>query len=375
MDFSISEEQSALRDVIARFIDNEYSFERRMKIAESKMAYDKEVWNFFVEQGFSAIPFAEKDGGLDGGSVELMLIMKEIGRGLVIEPFLENIILAGGILKRQASQDQKDKWLSKIIEGEIQATLAFTEPQSRFELENITTSAKNKGDFFSINGKKSFVPNGSCADLIIIPARTNGAQCDKHGISLFALSRDNPGLALNTYKTIDGHSATEITMSNVEASSDTIIGKIDEGFDALESTIDEGTLAICAEAIGIMRSLHDKTVEYSKNRVQFGMPIGGFQALQHRMVDNLMACEQSESLLLWATMADKGNVRKAISALKYQIGTAGQQVGKEAVQLHGGMGISWELDIAHLFKRLSSLGIMFGNADFHLQRFINLSDK
>ena len=375
MDFSISEEQSALRDVLARFIDNEYSFERRMKIAESKMAYDREVWNFFVEQGFSAIPFAEKDGGLDGGSVELMLIMKEIGRGLVIEPFLENIILAGGILKRQASQDQKDKWLSKIIEGEIQATLAFTEPQSRFELENITTSAKNKGDFFSINGKKSFVPNGSCADLIIIPARTNGAQCDKHGISLFALSRDNPGLALNTYKTIDGHSATEITMSNVEASSDAIIGKIDEGFDALESTIDEGTLAICAEAIGIMRSLHDKTVEYSKNRVQFGMPIGGFQALQHRMVDNLMACEQSESLLLWATMADKGNVRKAISALKYQIGTAGQQVGKEAVQLHGGMGISWELDIAHLFKRLSSLGIMFGNADFHLQRFINLSDK
>ena len=375
MDFSISEEQSALKDVIARYIDNEYSFERRMKIAESEMAYDKEVWAFFVEQGFSAIPFAEKDGGLGGGSVELMLIMKEIGRGLIIEPFLENIILAGGILKRQANDNQKDKWLAKIIEGEIQATLAFTEPQSRFEIKNIKTIARKQGNFFNINGKKSFVLNGSNADLIIVPARTAGAQCDKFGISLFAIPKNTPGLELNTYKTIDGHCAAEITMSNVEIPLDALIGDIDRGYDALENTIDEATLAICAEALGIMRSLHDKTVEYSKNRVQFGMPIGGFQALQHRMVDNLMACEQSESLLLWTIMADENNIKKAVSALKYQIGTAGQHVGKEAVQLHGGMGISWELDIAHLFKRLSSLGIMFGNADFHLQRFINLTNK
>lgn len=378
MDFSITEEQSALKDVISRFIDNEYDFERRMKIADSSDAFNQEAWNFFVEQGFTAIPFAEQDGGLDGGNIEIMLIMKEIGRGLVLEPFLENIILAGGILKRLGTAEQKEKWLSEIINGEIQATVAFTEPQSRFNLSDVATTAKKQNGQFILNGKKSFVPNGADADVIIIPARTSGSQSDTNGITLFGISKTNDGISFNTYKTVDGHSATEISITDLEVSVDCVIGNIDEGYECLEETIDEATLAICAEAIGIMRSLHDKTVEYSKNRVQFGIPIGGFQALQHRMVDNLMACEQSESLLLWAIMSDPQDTRKlkkAISGLKYQIGTAGKHVGQEAVQLHGGMGISWELDIAHLFKRLSALEILFGNADFHLQRFINLSES
>jgi alkylation response protein AidB-like acyl-CoA dehydrogenase len=374
MDFSITEEQSALKDVISRFIDNEYDFERRMKIADGDDAFNREVWNFFVEQGFTAIPFSEQDGGLDGGNIEIMLIMKEIGRGLVLEPFLENIVLAGGILKRLGTVEQKERWLSEIINGEIQATVAFTEPQSRFNLNDIATTAKKQNNQFILNGKKSFVLNGGAADLIIIPARTSGSQSDTHGITLFGISKLNDGVIFNTYKTVDGHSATEISITNLEIAADCVIGNVDEGYECLEETIDEATLAICAEAIGIMRSLHDKTVEYSKNRVQFGIPIGGFQALQH----NLMACEQSESLLLWAIMTDPKNKRKskkAISGLKYQIGTAGKHVGQEAVQLHGGMGISWELDIAHLFKRLSALEILFGNADFHLQRFINLSES
>ena len=378
MDFSITEEQSALKDVISRFIDNEYDFERRMKIADGETAFNHEVWNFFVEQGFTAILFSEEDGGLDGGAVEMMLIMKEIGRGLMLEPFLENIVLAGGVLKRLGTTKQKEQWLGEIINGEIQATVAFTEPQSRFNLNDISTTAKKQNNQFIINGKKSFVLNGADADLIIMPARTSGSQSDTHGITLFGVSKESDGLSFNTYKTVDGHSATEITITNVKITADCVIGNIDEGYDCLEETIDEATLAICAEAIGIMRSLHDKTVEYSKNRVQFGIPIGGFQALQHRMVDNLMACEQSESLLLWAVMTDAKNtknLKKAISGLKYQIGTAGKHVGQEAVQLHGGMGISWELDIAHLFKRLSALEILFGNADFHLQRFIDLSDS
>ena len=377
MDFSITEEQSAIKDVIARFIENEYNFEKRMKIAESDSAYDKEVYNFFVEQGFTAIPFSEEDGGLNGGPVETMLIMKEIGRGLVLEPFLENIILAGGVLKRLANQRQKDEWLNKIINGEMQSTLAFTEPQSRFQLNDVATAANKKEDNFILNGKKSFVLNGGESDLIIVPARTSGSQTDLKGITLFAVEKDSAGIEINSYKSVDGRSAAEIKLNNVSVSSDSIIGEIHNGYDALEATVDEATLAICAEATGIMKSLHDKTVEYSKNRVQFGIPIGGFQALQHRMVDTLMACEETESILLWAITTeqdDKSALKKAISGLKYQIGTAGKHVGQEAVQLHGGMGISWELDIAHLFKRLSAIEILFGNADFHMKRFIELSN-
>ena len=378
MDLSISEEQLAIRDVISRFIENEYDFEKRMSIAEGDTAFDSDVYNFFVEQGFTAIPFSEEDGGLNGGPVETMLIMKEIGRGLVLEPYLENVILAGGVLKRLATDDQKSKWLSNIINGELQSTLAFTEPQSRFNLNDVATVAKENGDKVIINGKKSFVLNGKEADIIIVPARTSGSQTETEGISLFVVEGDLPGISKNNYKSVDGHSASEITFKNVEVSKDNLLGEIGKGYQTLESTIDDATLAVCAEATGIMKSLHDKTVEYSKNRVQFGVPIGGFQALQHRMVDTLMACEETESILLWALTAnqdDSSSLKKAISGLKYQIGTAGKHVGQEAVQLHGGMGISWELDIAHFFKRLSSIEILFGNADFHMKRFLMLSNN
>ena len=378
MDLSISEEQSAIRDVISRFIENEYDFEKRMSIAEGDSAFDSDVYNFFVEQGFTAIPFSEEDGGLNGGPVETMLIMKEIGRGLVLEPYLENVILAGGVLKRLATDDQKSKWLSNIINGELQSTLAFTEPQSRFNLNDVATVAKENGDKVIINGKKSFVLNGKEADIIIVPARTSGSQTETEGISLFVVESDLPGISKNSYKSVDGHSASEITFKNVEVNKDNLLGEIGKGYQTLESTIDDATLAVCAEATGIMKSLHDKTVEYSKNRVQFGVPIGGFQALQHRMVDTLMACEETESILLWALTTnqdDSSSLKKAISGLKYQIGTAGKHVGQEAVQLHGGMGISWELDIAHFFKRLSSIEILFGNADFHMKRFLMLSNN
>ena len=378
MDLSISEEQSAIRDVISRFIENEYDFEKRMSIAEGDSAFDSDVYNFFVEQGFTAIPFSEEDGGLNGGPVETMLIMKEIGRGLVLEPYLENVILAGGVLKRLATDDQKSKWLSNIINGELQSTLAFTEPQSRFNLNDVATVAKENGDKVIINGKKSFVLNGKEADIIIVPARTSGSQTETEGISLFVVESDLPRISKNNYKSVDGHSASEITFKNVEVNKDNLLGEIGKGYQTLESTIDDATLAVCAEATGIMKSLHDKTVEYSKNRVQFGVPIGGFQALQHRMVDTLMACEETESILLWALTTnqdDSSSLKKAISGLKYQIGTAGKHVGQEAVQLHGGMGISWELDIAHFFKRLSSIEILFGNADFHMKRFLMLSNN
>jgi len=304
--------------------------------------------------------------------------MKEFGRGLVIEPFLANIILAGGILKRYASKEQKEKWLTKIIEGNLQAALAFNEKQSGFNIANISTTAKKENGNFVLNGEKSLVLNGGSAELIIIPARTSGKQDDIEGITLFAVPAEAKGIKKKNYKTVDAHSASEITLSNVNVTENAIIGRIDNAYKTLQDTIDEATLAVSAEATGIMKSLHEKTVEYTKSRVQFGVPISSFQALQHRMVDTLMECEQSESLLLWSVMVypeGDANMQKAISALKYQIGTAGKHVGQEAVQLHGAMGVTWELDVSHLFKRLTTIDILFGNADFHLDRFISLSKK
>jgi len=378
MDLSISVEQKILSESVARFISNDYLFENRMKIAESTEYFSKECWKTYAELGWTAVPFSEDDGGLGGGPVEIMLMMKEFGRGLVIEPFLANIILAGGILKRCASKEQKEKWLTKIIEGNLQAALAFNEKQSGFNIANISTTAKKENGNFVLNGEKSLVLNGGSAELIIIPARTSGKKNDIEGITLFAVPAEVKGIKKKNYKTVDAHSASEITLSNVNVTKDAIIGRIDNAYKTLQDTIDDATLAVSAEAIGIMKSLHEKTVEYTKSRIQFGVPISSFQALQHRMVDTLMECEQSESLLLWSVMIypeGDANMQKAISALKYQIGTAGKHVGQEAVQLHGGMGVSWELDVSHLFKRLTAIDILFGNADFHLDRFISLSKK
>ncbi len=376
MDFSLTEEQTMLADSVSRFIANDYNFERRMKIAESDENFSAEIWQTFAELGWTAVPFCEEDGGLGGGPVELMLMMEQFGRGLVVEPYLANIILAGGVLQRAGSDEQKTNWLSGIIEGSLQAALAFSEPQARFEIADIATTATADGDHFTLSGQKAFVLNGGSAELVIIPARTAGAQNDTGGITLFAVPADGEGLSRKSYKTVDAHAAAEITLSNVRVPATSVIGDVDAGHAILEAVIDEATLAVCAEAIGIMRTMHDKTVEYSKSRVQFGVPIGSFQALQHRMVDTLIACEQSHSLLLWTallTSEGKPDARQAISALKYQVGTAGRLVAEEAVQIHGGMGVTWELDIAHYFKRLSAIGILFGNADFHLDRYVNLS--
>lgn len=376
MDFSLTEEQTMLADSVSRFIANDYNFERRMKIAESDENFSAEIWQTFAELGWTAVPFCEEDGGLGGGPVELMLMMEQFGRGLVVEPYLANIILAGGVLQRAGSDEQKTNWLSGIIEGSLQAALAFSEPQARFEIADIATTATADGDHFTLSGQKAFVLNGGSAELVIIPARTAGAQNDTGGITLFAVPADSEGLSRKSYKTVDAHAAAEITLSNVRVPATSVIGDVDAGHAILEAVIDEATLAVCAEAIGIMRTMHDKTVEYSKSRVQFGVPIGSFQALQHRMVDTLIACEQSHSLLLWTallTSEGRPDARQAISALKYQVGTAGKLVAEEAVQIHGGMGVTWELDIAHYFKRLSAIGILFGNADFHLDRYVDLS--
>jgi alkylation response protein AidB-like acyl-CoA dehydrogenase len=372
MDFSLTEEQAMLADSVARFIEADYDFETRQAIAASDEGFSRTMWQSFCELGWTAVMFAEEDGGLDGGATELMLMMEHFGRGLVVEPFLANVILAGGILKRAASPDQREKWLAPMIGGELQTALAFAEPQARFDIANIATTAMPSNGGFILNGKKVLALNGQHADLLIIPARTAGQQTAETGISLFAVDGNAAGLKRKGYATVDAFQAAELELTEVEVPVDSMIGELDDGFRVLREVVDEATLAVSTEAIGIMQVMHDKTVEYSKDRIQFGVPIGSFQALQHRMVDTMMACEQSRSLMYWAVMkqvAGGDGARRAISALKYQVGTAGMHVAREAVQIHGGMGVTWELDIAHYFKRMCAIDLMFGNADFHLDRF------
>ena len=376
MDFSLSEEQTMLVDSVSRFIDNDYDFETRQKIASGDEGFSRELWQTYAELGWTAVPFAEEDGGLGGGTIELMLMMQQFGRGLMVEPFLANIVLAGGVLRRSATAEQKAKWLAPIIEGTSQAALAFAEPQARYDINNIATTARQEGDNWVLDGKKALVLNGGIANTLIIPARSSGEQSDRSGVTLFAIDASAEGVSRSAYKTVDALQAAEIELHGVLVDPDAVLGEVDAGFSVLQSVVDEATLAVCAEAVGIMRTLHDKTVEYTKSRVQFGVPIGSFQALQHRMVETLMSCEQSRSLLLWSAMVnDNGSdeARASISALKYQIGTAGKHVAKEAVQLHGAMGVTWELDVAHYFKRMTAINLMFGNADYHLDRYIALT--
>ena len=371
MDFSLNDIQSMLLDSVQKFIANDYDFDKRQSYSDSEQGFSSDVWATFAELGWTAIPFDEEDGGIGGGPVDLMIVMEQFGRGMIVEPYLANIVLAGGVLRQTATPEQKSEWLEPLIGGELQAALAFVEPQGGYDLANILTSATQQGDDWVIQGEKSVVFNGGNADLVIVPARSGGKQSDADGISLFAVDSRSEGVSVRRYQTVDGHQAADISFDNVKVSGNAVLGDIGEGFGVLDAVIDDATLAVCAEAVGIMRILTEKTVEYSKNRVQFGVPIGSFQALQHRMVDMFTACEQTYSLLVWASMtasAGGDDAKRAVSSIKYQVGTAGRKVGEEAVQLHGGMGVTWELDVAHYFKRLTAIGQILGNADLHLDR-------
>ncbi len=378
MDFELNEIQAMLADSIEKFVVNDYDFDTRQKYAGSETGYSKDVWRTFAELGWTAVPFSENDGGFDGGPVEMMVVMERFGRGLVVEPYLANVVLAGGILKRAASDAQKADWLQPMISGELQATLAFVERQARFQVSSISASAMQAGDSWIINGAKGYVLNGDTAELLIIPVRTSGDRNDQDGITLFGVAADTDGVSIRGYETVDGHRAAEVTLQDVSVSADNVIGEIGEGYAALAGAISDATLAVCAEGVGIMTALTEKTIEYAKSRVQFGVPISSFQALQHRMVEMYTACEQSRSLMMWAAMTiadDNDESARAMHSLKYQIGNAGTRVGEEAVQIHGGMGVTWDLDVAHYFKRLTAINIMFGNADWHLDQLAATSNS
>ena len=300
--------------------------------------------------------------------------MEQFGKGLVLEPFLANVVLGGGAIQMGGSEELKKEILPSLIEGTKQVTLAYAEQQSRFDLEDVATSARLDGDKYIINGQKSMVLNAESADHLVIVTRTSGGQVDEEGITLFLVDSDTKGLEKQNFPTVDGLRASEITLENVEVGTERIIGDIDKGFEILKAVSNNGILALCAEAVGAMEILYKDTVEYTQQREQFDHPLSDFQVLQHRMVDMFMEYEQCKSLLFRATMEtiqDPKMAQKTIHALKHLIGKSGIFVGENAVQLHGGMGVTEELRIGHFFKRLLVIDSQFGNADFHLDKFTN----
>ena len=375
MDFTFNEEQSLIQDQVDQFILKEYDWETRQSLSHSDLGFGQENWQKFAELGWLGISVSEDSGGFGGSAIESMLIMEAFGKGLVVEPFLETMIISGGILDDHGSAEQKSSLLEPAIAGNMQLALAYAEPQSRFNLSDVVTEAKADGDNFTLNGYKSVVMNGPSANKIIVSARTSGSQLDENGITLFVIDSEASGLNKANYKTVDGRRASDLTIENVSVSRDDIVGELDSGYEILDSAIDKAILAISAEAVGAMEVLYKTTVEYTKTREQFGTAIGKFQVLQHRMVDMFMEYEQCKSLLYMATMKhQEGAVdsKKAISGLKYQVGKAGKFIGQQAVQLHGGMGVTDELNVGHYFKRLTTVGTIYGNTDYHLKKYTSL---
>ncbi len=375
MDFTFNEEQTLIQDQVDQFIQKEYDWETRQSLSNSDLGFGDDNWQKFAELGWLGISTSEDCGGFGGSAIESMLIMEAFGKGLVVEPFLETIIMCGGLLDEHGTDHQKSSILESAIEGNMHLAMAYAEPQSRFNLSDVVTEAKEDGDSFVLNGYKSVVMNGPSANKLIVSARTSGAQLDENGITLFLIDGDAEGLNKTNYKTVDGRRASDLTIENVKVTKDDIIGQINDGFMLLDSSIDRAILAISAEAVGAMEVLYKTTVEYTKTREQFGTSIGKFQVLQHRMVDMFMEYEQCKSLLYMATMKqEEGSTdsKKAISGLKYQVGKAGKFIGQQAVQLHGGMGVTDELNVGHYFKRLTTIGTIFGNTDYHLKKYSSL---
>jgi alkylation response protein AidB-like acyl-CoA dehydrogenase len=372
MNFELSEEQKMIQQSVERFVQDNYDLNTRMSLSANDCGYSSDFWKSMAELGWLGLPFDESDGGFGGNQIDVLVIMEQFGKGLVLEPYLASVVMSGGALKKGASESLKNEILPGLIEGTKQLSFAYAEQQSRFDLEDVITSARKEGDGFVLNGQKSMVQNAETADHIIVAARTSGGQIDEDGITLFLIDTNSEGLSMDNFPTVDGLRASEITLENVSVSEDRVIGNIDEGFEILQSVANDAILALSAEAVGAMEVLYKDTVEYTQQREQFDHPMSEFQVLQHRMVDMFMEYEQCKSMLYRATMEsvqDPKAAQRTIHGLKHLIGKSGLFVGENAVQLHGGMGVTEELRVGHFFKRLLVIDSMFGNADHHLQKF------
>jgi alkylation response protein AidB-like acyl-CoA dehydrogenase len=373
MDFSLSNEQQMLQDSITRFVQNDYDFYHRAKLIKSELGFSADHWKLFAELGWLMVPFTEDDGGLGGSAADLMVVMEEFGKGLVIEPFLATAVIGGGLIVKAGNAQQKQTLIAAIMAGSLQLAFAYAEPNSRYDLSYVATSAKKTADGFLLNGHKSVVLNAPAADKIIVSARTSGEINDKDGISLFILDADSKGIDIQSYRTQDGGRAAEVNFNNTPVSSDQLLGAEGSALPTIESILDRASLAVCAEAVGAMEIATAKTVEYTKTRKQFGTSISKFQALQHRMADMFIEQQQAKSIVLMAALKlDHDNnmeSSKAVAAMKSLVGRASRKVGQETIQIHGGIGVTDELDIGHYFKRITMIDLMFGNSDYQTQRF------
>jgi len=372
MDIQFTEEQELLRSSVQRLLRDQYDFEARRKIVTSEEGFGRKQWQSFAELGLLGAPFAEHVGGLGGGPLPIMIIMQEFGRHLVVEPFVETVVLAGGLLEHTGSEEQKQGFVPDIIAGMKTWALAWTEKGSRFDLANVAVTARREGKDYLLNGEKTAVIGAPWADYLIVSARTSGHHHDRGGVSLFVVDRRAANLDLQSFKTIDGRRAAEISLRDVRGQ---MLGKEGEGVAALEACRDRAIGALCAEAVGAMAELNSTTLEYAKTRKQFGTTIGSFQVLQHRMVDMFIAHQEALSLMQHLSLslnAGEGDLSRLASGAKSKIGYAGRFIADQAVQLHGGMGMTDELNIGHYFKRISSINIQFGDPAFHVLRFAQL---
>jgi len=376
MDFSYTEEQTLLRNSVSKYLADKYTFESWRKFTRGDAGRDPAHWAQFAELGLLAAPLPEAHGGLGGGAVDASVVMEEFGKALVVEPYVPTVVIGGGFLKHGGNDAQKSEWLNKIATGETIMAFAFAEPKGRYNLADLTTTAKKQGGGYVLNGQKAVVIAAPWADQLIVTARTAGGQRDSKGVSVFLVDKKAKGVATRDYPTVDGLRASEITFENVEVPAADLIGEVDNGLPLIERVVDEAIAATCDEATGCMKVLVDTTVAYSKQRKQFGVPIGKFQVLQHRMVDMFVNYEQSVSITLMVTLkldAGEAERAKAASAAKVTIGKAGRYVGQQAVQIHGGMGMTDELNVGHYFKRLTMIDALYGNTDHHLKRYAALA--
>jgi alkylation response protein AidB-like acyl-CoA dehydrogenase len=372
MDIQFTEEQELLRSSVQRLLRDQYDFEARRKILASEEGFNRSQWEAFAELGLLAAPFSEEAGGLGGGPLSTMIIMQEFGRHLVVEPFVETIVIAGGLIEQAGSEEQKRAYLPDIVAGTGIWALAWTEKGSRCDLGHVATTARREGRDYVLTGEKTAVIAAPWADHLIVSARTSGHRADRSGVSLFIVDCRAANLHLQSFKTIDGRRAAEISLRDVRGQ---LLGREGEGVAALETCRDRAIGALCAETVGVMAELNSATLEYSKTRKQFGTTIGSFQVLQHRMVDMFIAHQEALSLmqhLALSLAASEAGLSRLASGAKSKIGYAAKFVADQAVQLHGGMGMTDELNVGHYFKRISSINIQFGDPAYHVLRYAQL---
>ncbi len=370
MDFDLTEEQRLLKDSVDRLISDRYEFEARKKIMATPDGWSREIWAQYAELGLLGLPFEEKYGGFGGGTVETALVMEAFGRGLILEPYVATVVLGGGLVRAAGDAALQAAVLPEVAKGKLLLAFGHVERHSRYDLADVTTAAKRDGDGWVLDGAKSIVLHGDVADKIVVTARTGGNRTDRSGIGLFLVDAKAPGVSRRGYVMQDGQRAAEVTLAGARV--EAVLGHPGDGLAAAERVVDEGIAALCAESVGILAALQELTVEYLKTRKQFGVTIGSFQALQHRAVDMFVAVEQARSMALYAgvmaTEPDPAERGRAMAAAKVQIGRSGKKVGEEAIQLHGGIGMTMEYKAGHYFKRQTMIDLLYGTADEHLTR-------